>query len=212
MPSPIKPSDICGLIVNAGDLLCDKFKAFLNLPRRLCAFWTWAFNADGTVSVAFKKEFSSIGLPIGMPQHWPYSTIPSGFVVLNGQAISRTTYAEYFLLCGTTFGAGDGITTFNVPDYQGRVPMGASGAYAVGSTGGFAEHTLTLAQLPTDHTDYRVESSGSGDIFGSDVIQGDSGTGPQSGTLTTGPNGGGQPHNNLQPYLAGYWIARVETL
>lgn len=213
MPSPIKPSDICASVVTGTSLLCDKFKQLLDLPKTLCKFFTWFLNPDGTIAVEFKKELSQVTIPLGMPQFWPYlGSIPSGYIILNGQAVSRITYADYFTICGTSFGAGNGTTTFNVPDMQGRVAMGVSGFYAAGTTGGESAHTLTLAELPTGKQDWRIEGSGAGDITGLDVIQGNIGTGPQTGTLTTGVNGGGLSHNNLQPYLAGYWIARVKTL
>jgi microcystin-dependent protein len=63
-----------------------------------------------------------------------------------GQAISRTTYATLFAAMGTTFGAGDGSTTFNVPDLRGRFPLGKAAAgtgSVLGGTGGAIDHTHT---------------------------------------------------------------------
>jgi microcystin-dependent protein len=58
-------------------------------------------------------------LPVGMILAWPGNTPPDGWLVCNGSAVSRTTYADLFAAIGTTFGAGDGSTTFKLPDYQG---------------------------------------------------------------------------------------------
>lgn len=192
-------------------MLCDKFKQLLNLPIKLCAYFEWKHNADGSLSVAFKNELGSVGNLIGEPRMWLTSSIPDGHLVLNGQTVSRTTYAELFAVYGTTYGAGDGSTTFNVPDLQGRFFFGQSASYPLGSTGGEVSHALTLTELPTDHEDWRIEGTGSGDLSGGDVIAGNIGTGPQSGTITTGPNGGGLAHNNMPPYFAGYYITRAKT-
>lgn len=91
---------------------------------------------------------------------------PSGWILCAGQVLSRTTYAELFSAIGTTYGAGDGETTFNIPDCRGRVIAGrddmggtaanrltAGGAgingETLGATGGAQTHQLTNAQMPT---------------------------------------------------------------
>src|SRR5215831_4494730 len=90
----------------------------------------------------------------------------SSFALPFGQAISRTTYATLFALVGTTFGGGDGSTTFNIPDLRGRAVFGLDnmgGAAAsritvaggnfpgatLGATGGAENHTLTTTEMPT---------------------------------------------------------------
>jgi microcystin-dependent protein len=55
---------------------------------------------------------------------WPTDTPPSGFLLCNGDAVSRTTYANLFGVIGTTFGAGNGSTTFNLPDLRWASRMG----------------------------------------------------------------------------------------
>ncbi|MBR1122100.1 tail fiber protein [Bradyrhizobium lablabi] len=113
---------------------------------------------------------NTYGIPLGGCMQYFGSTTPSSaFVFPYGQAISRTTYASFFALVSTTFGSGDGSTTFNVPDLRGRVlagrdDMGGSAASrltssyfgtsaaALGAVGGGESHTLTLAQLPTGIT------------------------------------------------------------
>jgi len=96
---------------------------------------------DGT---NFYEAFTNT-VPAGSIQMWATGTAPSGYVLCNGAAISRTFYSTLFAVIGTTFGVGDGSTTFNVPDYTNRMPYGA----AVGTTGGST--TISTSNLPS-HT------------------------------------------------------------
>ena len=66
------------------------------------------------------------GIPTATIVPWSDSSVPSGFLECNGAAVSRTTYSALFAIIGTTYGAGDGSTTFNVPDLQDNVPVGKS--------------------------------------------------------------------------------------
>lgn len=63
----------------------------------------------------------NFALPAGAVFDWPKDTPPDGTLACNGQAVSRTTYAQLFAVLGTDYGAGDGSTTFNIPNYKGRV-------------------------------------------------------------------------------------------
>jgi microcystin-dependent protein len=93
-------------------------------------------NDDGDLTT-FKNNFSqAIALPRGSMILWPTATPPSGFLALNGAAISRTTYAFLYSLFNTTYGSGDGSTTFNLPDYRNRAPVGYGSLYAIAATGG----------------------------------------------------------------------------
>lgn len=76
------------------------------------------------------------------------STAPQGWMLCDGAAVSRTTYAALFAVIGTTYGAGDGETTFNIPNLAGRVVIGSSQSHALGTTGGSETVTLTADQLP----------------------------------------------------------------
>ena len=73
---------------------------------------------------------------------------PEGYLLCDGSAVSRTTYATLYAVIGDTFGAGDGSSTFNVPDLSGRVPLGVSSTHLLGSTGGSETVTLTEQELP----------------------------------------------------------------
>lgn len=64
------------------------------------------------------------GIPAGAMTPWTSNIPPAGWLICDGQAVSRTTYADLFAIIGTTYGAGNGSTTFNVPDLRGRVPVG----------------------------------------------------------------------------------------
>lgn len=94
-------------------------------------------------------------VPTGAAMWYPaLGAAPAGFLIAAGQAVDRVTYADLFALYGTLHGAGDGSTTFNLPDLRGRVPvMIDSGAgrlplaNTVGATGGASTHVLTAAQL-----------------------------------------------------------------
>ncbi len=70
---------------------------------------------------ALRDEVDTVAarLPAGFIAAWPGNTPPDGWLVCNGATVSRTTYADLFAAIGTTFGAGDGSTTFKLPDYQG---------------------------------------------------------------------------------------------
>ena len=76
------------------------------------------------------------GIPTATIVPWSDSSIPSGFLECNGAAVSRSTYSALFAIIGATYGAGDGASTFNLPDFQDNVPMGKSGTKALASTGG----------------------------------------------------------------------------
>ena len=104
------------------------------------------------------------GTPSGIVSAYAGSSAPSGWLLCYGQAVSRTTYASLFTAIGTTYGSGDGSTTFNVPDLRGRAiagqdDMGGTSADrltnqsgglngdTLGATGGSETHTLTTAEL-----------------------------------------------------------------
>jgi microcystin-dependent protein len=85
--------------------------------------------------------------PTGSLIMWTTGTAPTGWLLCAGAAVSRSTYSALFAIIGTTFGVGDGSTTFNVPNYTNRMPYGAT----LGTTGGSATTTLITANLPS-HT------------------------------------------------------------
>lgn len=87
--------------------------------------------------------------PAGAVLLWAGSAPPAGWMTCDGSAISRAGFPTLFANISTTWGAGDGSTTFNIPDFRDRVPVGKSGTKALASTGGAETHTLTTAQMPS---------------------------------------------------------------
>ena len=155
---------------------------------------------------------------------WGNSTVPSGYLECDGSAVSRTTYADLFAVISTDYGAGDGSTTFNLPDLQDNVAVGASGTKAVASTGGSAtqtpagtitvnNHTLTTSQLAS-HS-HQTSVQGTDQVSGVFESRFPCGGGGVRGTVTLGTNsqGSNSAHNHggsfagsslstLQPYVA----------
>ena len=85
------------------------------------------------------------GIPTATIVPWSSASVPTGFLECNGQAVSRSTYSALFAIVGTTYGAGDGSSTFLVPDLQDNVAMGKSGTKALASTGGANTVAVTAA-------------------------------------------------------------------
>lgn len=125
------------------------------------------FQLVGDRASGTSADMTARVFPVGGIIPWPTATAPTGWLLAYGQAVSRTTYAELFAAYGTTYGSGDGSTTFNLPDYRGRTPfgkddMGGSAASrltsafgpdgtTLGATGGAQSTTLATGNLPS-HT------------------------------------------------------------
>lgn len=172
-------------------------------------------------------------IPTGTIFPYAGSTEPSGYLFCSGNAVSRSVYSELFAAIGTTYGTGDGTTTFNVPDLRGRVIAGRdnmSGVAAgrltanvagsvLGNTGGVQTHTMSIDEMPLHGHPTRV-STGSG--AGSDISGGmmlDAGADANyvafTGTPTStagqqvGGTGGGQSHNIIQPTIVLNYIIKT---
>lgn len=93
-------------------------------------------------------------VPIGSVQMWSGNSanVPSGWLLCNGQAINRTTYETLYTLQGNVFGAGDGSTTFNLPDMRDRFVVGAGNAYSSNSQGGVASNNISHTHTVNAHT------------------------------------------------------------
>ena len=128
-------------------------------------------------------------IPAGFPAFWPVSTPPPGWLVRDGSAISRTTYAALFAVLGTAYGVGNGSTTFNLPDDRelviGGYKSGSTEFGVFGAKYGAKTHTLTMAQLPAltffNGSGWNIAAGGQ-PYFGS----------------STSTAGGGLAHNNIQ--------------
>lgn len=75
------------------------------------------------------------------------SALPNGYLLCDGSSVSRTDYAELFSVIGTKFGSGDGSTTFNVPNLNGRLAIGQSNDHLFASSGGEETHALTIGEI-----------------------------------------------------------------
>lgn len=134
--------------------------------------------------------------------------IPGGWLLCDGAAVSRSTYARLFAVIGATYGAGDGSTTFNLPDLRGRVPISIDGsanritsasvnganADTLGGVGGAETHTLQTSEIPAHTHTYNSVTGGISTFQGG-----------VAGALlgaSTGSTGGGGAHSNTQPWIA----------
>jgi microcystin-dependent protein len=175
---------------------------------------TSKLNLTGTSTVyiaAAAQDYWAL-LPIGAILPYGGATEPPKFLFGYGQNVSRTTYADLFTVYGTTYGAGDGLTTFGLPDLRGRVvagqdDMGGTSANrltgltggvdgdVLGGTGGSQSHTQTTAEMPTH--DHSLADIVRGDGGGGDVVA-DNAAGVGASTTSAG---GGGAHNNVQPTI-----------
>jgi microcystin-dependent protein len=122
---------------------------------------------------------------------------PAQWLACDGAAVSRTTYAALFAAIGITFGAGNGTTTFNLPDARGRSPVGVGTGpsltpRALGASGGAETHQLSIGEMPAHTHTFGTSGSGGGGIS----------SGGQSAPQNTSSVGSGTAHNNMQPFVA----------
>ncbi len=178
--------------------------------------------ADGfsTITNADIEDWRQIVIPgaySGKIEPCVLASTPAGWLMCAGQAVSRTRYADLFAAIGTTFGAGDGSTTFNLPDLRGRAfagldNMGGSSANVVtdpsadsiGGAMGEETHTLTVDEMPTHrHSITNMNSQTTNPTGGFSAYD------TTTGTKYTEYEGGGAAHNNMPPTFFGNWIIKT---
>ena len=183
-------------------------------------------SITGPLSVAKGGTGGTVGgtvglVPPGAITAWSTTTAPTGYVLCDGTAYSRTiTYNTLYAVIGTTYGVGDGATTFNVPDLRGRAIIMVDGAAnritaastnggnadTIGGVGGTETHTLITAESPSHtHTLTDLIATGTGGSTSGIVTQ-TAGTGTQS--PVTDSTGGGGAHSNTQPWIALEYIIK----
>jgi microcystin-dependent protein len=182
------------------------------------------------VNVLIRDYNTLSGVPAGCILPFAGATAPDGWLLCHGQAVSRALYADLFAAIGTAYGAGDGVTTFNIPDLRGRVAAGRddmggadagrlAGALAnrtvLGGAGGAATHALAVGEMPVHGHGVsdpgHAHSYGAGQIPSAFTPRGTNGDGtnfnnnPATNAAVTGISiqnaGGGAAHNNTQPTL-----------
>ena len=155
---------------------------------------------------------SNAGIPTGTVSAFAGSAAPAGYALCDGSEVNRTTQAALFAVIGTTYGSGDGSTTFNLPDLRGRVVAGlgesllGATADSLGDDNGLIadtkEHTLTEAEMPShSHTYVKHTSLGASGSGGNAQL----GTTSQS----TSSVGDGEAHNNVQPTIILNYIIKT---
>lgn len=106
------------------------------------------------VHIKDSEGWGFLSIPAGVTLPYAGANVPSGWLLADGTAISRTTYASLFAAIGVVWGVGDGSTTFNLPDMRRRIPMGAGGvsvsgpANTLGAVGGAETHQLISPEMP----------------------------------------------------------------
>ncbi len=174
-------------------------------------------------------ESSSGFVPVGGIVPFGGLTAPPGWAICDGAALPRATFASLFTVIGTTYGNGDGSTTFNVPDLRGRVAVGVDAATGrvsannfLGAAAGAESHVLSVAEMPAHghgvndpghfHTvgntinyDILPSFQGGGQGVGASTIQ----TSREQAGISIVSTGGTQPHGNMPPYQVTQYIIRA---
>ena len=216
-PAPARRNWLKGLgALLTGGLLLGKSRAAAAAPA-------------GVVSTT---GYNPIFLGEIMMISWGYA--PRGFALCNGQLLPINQNQALFALLGTTYG-GNGQTNFALPDLRGRIPVGdGSSGYTLGQRAGTEAHTLTAAQVP-EHThglkastdrgttelsgvagttpvhNYLADSGGGAPQYGSSINAAMAVVGAGGATVnTTSFAGGGQPHNNMQPYACINFVIAID--
>ena len=132
-----------------------------------------AFTYDENVPGWRSTPESASGMPAGSIMAWGSDTPPTNWLICNGSAVSRTTYASLFAAVGVTYGVGDGATTFNLPDLRGKVPVGKDSTQSefdiLGETGGNKSQAKYGDGTTTGYGATYSSSLGSGDSTGSNL-------------------------------------------
>lgn len=231
MASPVTPSDL-PLLTEQADL-CTRFSGLIRVYDLFREFLDWLLNDNGEVSDEFIDSFADRVSPIGQIILYASHTPPSDkWMTCTGQAISRSTYSNLFSRIGTTYGAGDNSTTFNLPDLRDRFPVGYGSSYSMGANGGEATVTLAGVNMP-NHFHGIGKTSSSNDVTlmvrnwnqnpnGTDsgwFVPGDAGDTGDNSAFTAGDvattrqisddSDGTIAHNNLPPYLSLQYLIKV---
>lgn len=166
------------------------------------------------IEAAINAQVSGDTLPVGCIVPFTSDTVPENWLLCDGSAVSRTEYSLLFSVIGTSYGVGDGSTTFNLPNLKGRVAVGKDSTQTefdnLGETGGEKTHTLTIDEMPSHNHSVPIDS-----FYNNDRQTNSDNGGGHISNITQGTNyhtnnrGGGQPHNILQPYQVTNFIIKA---
>ena len=189
-----------------------KYILYILLISSIC--FTEEMKVDGDLKVTGGVVFSDStslhtapkDLPTGILLPYAGTASPDGWMLCNGQEVSREAYANLFAVIGDSYGIGDGNTTFNLPDLRGRMPMGLDNmggssanrvtntvADSLGRGAGEEMHQLSFDELPARNSYISHGTGGQGDSGGSFSYV---------NHVNTDTIGDDQPHNNMPPYLS----------
>ena len=207
-------------------------------PRERITATIYSNISETVVDGAITASKLSSGLqqnlmPVGTVLPFAGVNVPAGYLLCDGAAISRQAYNSLFLVIGTVWGAGNGISTFNLPDLRGKTAIGAG--QGVGLTNrilgdkniGEESHILNIAEMPLHNHDitdpghfhgpmvdgqkYLVEEVGSPfnmQSFGATTVRAIDKTGTSVTGISVQYKGGGAPHNNMPPSVALHYIVK----
>lgn len=164
------------------------------------------FNKNNLVTA-----INELIMPAGSIMPYAGSTAPDGYILCDGSAVSRSIYSKLFTAIGTTYGSGDGSNTFNVPNLKGKVVVGYNSNEtefnSLGVTGGEKTHILTVDEIPSHDHDIRYSLEGVAHSGSGNNLVGKQNTG-DNWDKHDAQTGGGQAHNNLQPYIVLNYIIK----
>jgi microcystin-dependent protein len=161
-------------------------------------------------------------VPVGVVLPYGSSNAPTGWLNCQGQAVHRGDYPDLFAVIGTTYGVGDGSTTFNLPNLSGRVVVGQGSGVgltprSMGATGGVEAHVLNINEIPS----HSHSSNAVGGTLGLMTADGQNTAGGGLDASAVEPNlfaapaaltindaGTGGAHNNMQPFTVLNYIIR----
>lgn len=163
-------------------------------------------QAIQTVAQALKNQSVISSTEVGTIVSFGGATAPAGWILCNGAAVSRIAYADLFGVVGTTYGVGDGSTTFNLPDLRGRVPVGQDTTQTefdvLGEVGG---HKKMQSHTHSPGNVYNVSQNSNGGATSRNLLSLNSSDVNQNMSLATAGTGNAE---NLQPYQVINYIIR----
>ena len=215
----ITPSSIVELSVIAEDSYGKSAPKSITIP---IPFYTIDFQAGGKeVAVGSPANDDTSNRPYGLfkcgmdlvvtrlvgeIKMWAGDTVPYGWLLCDGSEVSKTDYPYLYASIGDLWGTPNSSSNFKLPNLAGKVPVGYDSADTdfnpVGHTDGEKKHKLTIAEMPShSHSRNYYSSNWCANGSKSGYHGNDAGT-----KRVTGSTGGGQAHNNLQPYAVVKYI------